>query len=191
MNDMSAAESHRLAKRSLYHLVKHGVFSVNSLGVLNQWIAAANGWVQTKTYTLPTITTVSSDRLKELIHHKDCYPRFVIKVYAQMLQSDAAPIVMNECDIEHIVPQSVKANYVNKLGNLTYFESKKPKDIPGLRGNMSIKNRPYIEKKLAYALSSIIATRNISDTYETFDRTNIDERGRAIVNYILSINTDA
>lgn len=190
INDMTAADSIRLAKRSLYHLVKHGILSVNSLGVLNQWINAANGWIVTKTYQLPALQTVSSDTLYGLIHTKDCYPRFVARVYAEALQSDAAPIIMEETDVEHIIPQSTKAEYINRLGNLTIFESKKPKDIPGLRGNRSIKNRPYAEKKLAYALSSVTATRNIPTSFDMFERLHIEERGKTIVDYLLSVKTD-
>lgn len=189
LNKLSPEESISFARKSLYYLVKSGVFSVNALAHRGPWVKSANKWISDKACTsLPELKIVTPEELITTIHNTQDLPSFVIKVYAEMLQSPAAPIVWDNVDIEHIIARSTKAAYVGKLGNLTVFERKKPQHIAGLHGNRSIKDRPYCEKKTAYALSSIVATRTVSNMYnETFGSLEVEERGRNIVQHILSM----
>lgn len=186
INKLTPEETIQLAKKSLYHLVRHGVFSVNSLSVRTPWINTANTWIQRKEYSLHELKAVTKEELYDIIHGKKSLPTFVMRVYCELIQSTAAPIIMDNVDVEHIIARKTKLPYTEKLGNLTLLERKKERDIPKLKGNRSLKDKPYSEKKGNYELSSVVATSNIAKNYkDTFEEVQVEERGQAIVKYLL------
>jgi hypothetical protein len=81
-------------------------------------------------------------------------------------------------DLEHIYPENKKnslpsPNIIYRLGNLTILESKNSKN--GHKGNRSIKDKPFDNKKEQYADSCHKITRNLTE-YSVFDTESIIKR---------------
>ncbi len=84
-----------------------------------------------------------------------------------------------EHDLEHIYPENKKnnlltPNIIYRLGNLTIFESKNSKNN-GHKGNRSIKDKPFSNKKEQYDGSYHKITRDLFK-YDIFDITEIESR---------------
>jgi uncharacterized protein with ParB-like and HNH nuclease domain len=96
-----------------------------------------------------------------------------------------------EHDLEHIYPENKKnslssPNIIYKLGNLTILESKNSKN--GHKGNRSIKDKPFSNKKEQYKESCHKITREL-DQYENFEIVEILERTNDLFK-LLDIKTD-
>jgi len=90
-------------------------------------------------------------------------------------------------DLEHVHSDNKKnslmrPNNVYKLGNLTILEGKNSEN--GHKGNRSIKDRPYNEKRIQYEMSSNVITRDIAKKYENFTETVIIERTRELFKHL-------
>ena len=88
-----------------------------------------------------------------------------------------------EYTLEHIYCQKNKANLLdqslmNNIGNLTLLEGKN--SLNGHKGNSSMGSKSYDNKQKSYAGSSSKITRNISETYKTFEEKDIIERNKFI-----------
>jgi hypothetical protein len=88
-----------------------------------------------------------------------------------------------EYTLEHIYCQKNKANLLdqslmNNIGNLTLLEGKN--SLNGHKGNSSMGSKSYDNKQKSYAGSSSKITRNISETYNTFEEKDIIERNKFI-----------
>lgn len=88
-----------------------------------------------------------------------------------------------EYSIEHIIPQNDKDKLkepknINKIGNLTLLE--KSNSDNGHKGNFSLKNKSYEDKKDSYSNSSSIITKSISEEYESFEEKDIIDRTKKI-----------
>lgn len=189
LNKLTPEQTIELARKALFHCVRNGIFSSASFGPRNTWCKAAMGWIQTKEYTLPEFKEITTDELYKLIHDNQSLPPFVLRVYCERIQSTAAPIIMDNVDIEHIIAKKTKQPYINNLGNLTLLERKNQKDILKLKGNRSLKDKPYSEKKNVYEISSVAATRDVVKVYpQLFGEEQIEERGKSIVSYFKNGN---
>lgn len=90
----------------------------------------------------------------------------------------------NAFDIEHIMPKHNNNNIenINKIGNLTIFESK---NSDNHKGNRSIKDKSYSEKIKQYKKSNVRMTNEIADKYDTWDVNKIDERTNELINFMV------
>ena len=83
--------------------------------------------------------------------------------------------------LEHIIPQSKEeeCDKVHSLGNLTLLEGTNSKN--GHKGNSSIKDKPYEEKRNSYKTSCVQLTKQIAETYITFNEDSILQRERLLI----------
>lgn len=86
--------------------------------------------------------------------------------------------------LEHIIPQSKEeeCDKVHSLGNLTLLEGTNSKN--GHKGNSSIKDKPYEEKRVSYKTSCVQLTKQLADMYETFTKESIVQRERVLIEMI-------
>jgi hypothetical protein len=87
--------------------------------------------------------------------------------------------------LEHIIPQKNKNTLKNQMlidtiGNLTILEGSNSKN--GHKGNSSIKDKIYSEKKKSYELSCVKLTKDIVKKYSSFNEESILSRTKEIVN---------
>lgn len=85
-------------------------------------------------------------------------------------------------DIEHIMPKHNNNNiYINRIGNLTLFESQNSENH---KGNRSLKDKHYSEKIKQYKKSHVQMTKEISDKYSHWDESKIQERTNELINFM-------
>jgi hypothetical protein len=123
--------------------------------------------------------------LQELsvMNFKSTNATHLLLFYETCINTDLHKVSL-EYTLEHIYCQKEKANLLdqslmNNIGNLTLIEGKNSDN--GHRGNSSLGSKLYVKKKKSYEDSSSKVTRNIAETYETFEEKNIVERNRFII----------
>lgn len=89
--------------------------------------------------------------------------------------------------LEHIFCQKNKVTLdtttrINYLGNLTLLEGKSSKN--GHKGNYSLGDKPYSEKRESYKRSSSIITREVSENYNTWNENDILKRGKELALFL-------
>jgi len=106
----------------------------------------------------------------------------ILLYYELKLQNDNI-IIKSDCfDIEHILPQSSEDDNINKIGNLTLFESKNSENKH--RGNRSLQDLDYDDKKEYYENSTFKITQSIVKEYENWNSKNIIKRTEKIIKFI-------
>jgi len=97
-------------------------------------------------------------------------------------QNDNVIIKPNSYDIEHIMPKNTKHKDIDKIGNLTLFESENSAN--GHKGNRSLQDLDFEEKKKHYKKSIFKITQNIEKNYNTWNEKNIIKRTEKIIKFI-------
>lgn len=107
---------------------------------------------------------------------------------AEMTDKHEATLDHALIDIDHISPKTPRqykgdpqlADYelTHRIGNFTPFIGKN--SDAGLRGNRGFGNKPYTEKRDAYAASNIAMTRAVASRYPVFGDAAIMERSREL-----------
>lgn len=87
-------------------------------------------------------------------------------------------------DLEHIYPENKKnelsnCNNIDKIGNFTLFESKNSQN--NHKGNRSVKDNDYINKKKQYKDSTFKITRELYEKYKNFTENDINKRSLEIL----------
>ena len=67
---------------------------------------------------------------------------------------------------------------VNQIGNTTLLEGENSQN--GHKGNKSLKDKPYVDKKQYYDRSSVPSTIKLAKEYQNFDEKSIIERSKSI-----------
>ena len=80
-------------------------------------------------------------------------------------------------DLEHISPQSQPTPSTYRLGNHTLLLRGKSETM---RGNRSLQDLPYAEKRLEYLKSNVERTQDIARRYTTWDDTSIANETEAL-----------
>jgi len=102
--------------------------------------------------------------------------------YELKKQNDNVIITHNTFDIEHIMPKNTKNKDIDKIGNLTLFESENSGN--GHKGNRSLQDLDFNEKKEYYEKSVFKITQNIVKDYDTWNDKNIIKRTEKIIKFI-------
>lgn len=118
--------------------------------------------------------------------------------YHDKTKSSWDPINKKDIQIEHILPQTVKAetengkywiskfegekieSYLNKLGNLTLLEQSQQSPAS---------NKPYPAKSKIYVDSELNITKDIAKNYQEWDPESIDQRSQALAKELLEVFT--
>jgi hypothetical protein len=126
------------------------------------------------------ISVNDENYLRELdvMNFKSTNATHLLLFYETCINTDLH-IVPLEYTLEHIYCQKDKdklsdRSLMNSIGNLTLIEGKNSDN--GHKGNSSLGCKPYDKKKKSYEESSSKITRNIAESYETFEEKNIVER---------------
>jgi hypothetical protein len=85
--------------------------------------------------------------------------------------------------LEHIhcknrVEELNNQKLVNQIGNTTLLEGENSQN--GHKGNKSLKDKPYVDKKQYYERSSVPSTIKLAKDYQNFDENSIIERSNSI-----------
>ncbi len=114
--------------------------------------------------------------------------RVALLYIAEMTDKHEATLDHALIDIDHISPKAPRlqkgdpglADYelTHRIGNFTPFIGKN--SDAGLRGNRGFGNKPYTEKRDAYAASNIALTRAVASRYPVFGDAAILERSREL-----------
>jgi hypothetical protein len=105
---------------------------------------------------------------------------------AEMTDKHEATLHHALIDIDHISPKAPRKSdpqltdyeLTHRIGNFTPFIGKN--SDAGLRGNRGFGNKPYTEKREAYAASNIALTRAVASRYPVFGDAAIMERSREL-----------
>lgn len=89
--------------------------------------------------------------------------------------------------LEHIIPQSKEdelqtPHRIHSLGNLTLLEGTNSKN--GHKGNSSIKDKIYADKRKSYQTSCVQITKQIAEKYENFTEQTILDREKELIQLI-------
>lgn len=153
----------------------------NSLCYTSGFINICNKYIKDNTYNYYSIVLnllveqmnlsisknnyVNNNIIKEWKNSRGTLSKMLLYFYeTSNCNDDEYPCL--DHDLEHIIPQNKKnslksPNNIYKLGNLTILESKNSEN--NHKGNRSIKDSSFIEKKKQYKNSSHRITRELSD----------------------------
>ncbi len=113
-----------------------------------------------------------------------------ILYYLETLSSTNSYIPPFDLTLEHIYPQSKQdlledSSHVHKLGNLTLLEGPNTKEN-GHRGNKSLQDKPYSQKKESYEQSGCTMTRKIPHAFpgDEFTEADIHKRTRTMAKFL-------
>jgi hypothetical protein len=120
--------------------------------------------------------------------------RVALLYIAEMTDKHEATLDHAVIDIDHVSPRAPRKGdplladpeLTHRIGNFTPFIGK---NSATLRGNRGFGNKPYTEKREAYAASNIAMTRAISSRYAVFDDAAIQERSRELAVRLNAITT--
>ena len=102
--------------------------------------------------------------------------------YELKIQNDNVIIKQDSFDIEHIMSKNTKNKDIDKIGNLTLFEAENSKN--GHKGNRSLQDLEFDDKKEYYEESIFKITQNIVKDYDTWNDKNILKRTEKIIKFI-------
>ena len=124
------------------------------------------------------------------VKYKEYKPTLAI-IERRLRNDDGSSLDLSKVDVEHILPQSDTTHgdcHKNKIGNLTLLEASNTRRT-NHRGNRSIKDSKYKDKKESYKKSDFKMTRSIYDEYksEEFGDTDIDKRCKDLSKTIADI----
>ena len=102
--------------------------------------------------------------------------------YELKIQNDNVIIKQDSFDIEHIMSKNTKNKDIDKIGNLTLFEAENSKN--GHKGNRSLQDLEFDDKKEYYEESIFKITQNIVKDYDTWNDKNIFKRTEKIIKFI-------
>ena len=130
-----------------------------------------------------SINDENYSRELNIMNFKSTNATHLLLFYETCINTDLHKVPL-EYTLEHIYCQKDKANLsnqslMNNIGNLTLIEGKNSDN--GHKGNSSLGSKSYVKKKKSYEESSSKITRNIAETYETFEEKNIIERNEYII----------
>ena len=130
-----------------------------------------------------SINDENYSRELNIMNFKSTNATHLLLFYETCINTDLHKVPL-EYTLEHIYCQKDKANLsnqslMNNIGNLTLIEGKNSDN--GHKGNSSLGSKSYVKKKKSYEESSSKITRNIAETYETFEEKNIIERNEYVI----------
>ena len=128
---------------------------------------------------------INDDNYAKSLHNmnfKSTNATHLLMFYETTINTDQH-IVPLDYTLEHIYAQKHKTtlndiSLMDNIGNLTLYEGKNSQN--GHKGNSSLGSKSYDKKKISYAKSNSIMTRNIAITYSNFEEKNIIERNKEL-----------
>ncbi len=170
----------------------------NNLGYSNQFITICNSMFEKKESfnCLESFKKCLNDNKDVSIKTKEQYIQTVSNLSFKHTSATYLLYFLETCEtsdnhtvclmntLEHIIPQKNKNNLKNPLlidsiGNLTILEGANSKN--GHKGNSSIKDKQYVEKKRSYEQSCVKITKDIVKGYPQFNEDCIVSRTNDIV----------
>lgn len=106
-----------------------------------------------------------------------------ILMYLETIVSTYEHIPSSSLTVEHIVPQNsneIEDSTIKLLGNLTLFEGKNTESC-NHKGNYSLRDKEYKEKRISFESSSCYLARDIAKEYSNFGESEIDNRTEKLV----------
>jgi len=185
-----------------YRSVGQKVLTFNSVSYSEKFIEISNKYINDRTYNYyDKVVELFRKEKPECVKFENYVNSYIDKEWKKSSATKAKMLLFFyltklNCDdnlpnfnhdLEHIHSDNKKnslmrPNNVYKLGNLTILEAKKSEN--GHKGNRSIKDRPYNEKRIQYEMSSNVITRDIAKKYENFTETVIIERTRELFKHL-------
>ena len=191
-----------LVKWYIRHSILHGTLTFNSVIYSARFIDISNNVLENRNYTYYNdICKVFENIDPPNIKDDGLYANYVSQYAFQDHKTMGSVLYFYETvlntnnyipplglTIEHIYPQSKQElledkNRINLLGNLTLLEGANSEN--GHRGNLSLQDKPYIEKKESYKQSGCKMTRAIAKKFPTeFEEAHIISRTQAMAAFL-------
>jgi hypothetical protein len=106
-------------------------------------------------------------------------PTMMLDMYNSWI-TDNNYVKIDNMSLEHIIPQSRGVDYVHRIGNLTLIRLDN-NSITNTKGNSSLKNKTYQNKKESYVSSSIAINVEIVKMYKKFSQTEQYNRTQYLI----------
>lgn len=177
-------------------MLQRGCLESNSIGNRTPWVNAAHIVISSRDVKKQIVMPPKVDGAYDIIL-PNCEPtnksitpatlNFILWIVNRQKTPGGNSTIRGDLHVEHISGKACIDGVKNKnhLGNLTLFEAKNDTIVRGFRGNCSLGNLPFSEKREMYRKSAIKMTNVLAETYDTFGDVEIRERGRTMLRELL------
>lgn len=172
-----------IKQRTIYNSKTKLIENANNI-LENDDISIKNILLDIKKIVVNNLLKDTSDFLGVCINKKmtQQQAKKLLLYYELKTQNDNVIIKSNSFDIEHIMSKNTKNKDIDKIGNLTLFESENSEN--GHKGNRSLQDLDFDKKKEYYEQSIFKITQNIVEDYDTWNDKNIIKRTEKIIKFI-------